>query len=149
MTPGPVGSGLDRRQGAALIMVLAVLVLVGSLTLVTLRVALIRSRLVADTRWRVEGQLIAATALAATRLAHRAELDTISDGAVLAFPPGVRPDGWTWQAEARRTGVLIRIITFARHTAGDGTIHAARRASLMLARDPADTVRVLARRARF
>ena len=49
----------------------------------------------------------------------------------------------------RRSGALIRLTVTAVRRATDGTPYAARRASLLLSRDPADTVRVLARRARF
>jgi hypothetical protein len=137
------------RRGVALVMALVATMLVGSLTLLALHMAMIRVRLASDARWRVEGQLVASTALAEVRIAHRADLDTLADGATLAFPAIVRPDAWSWYAEVSRVGALIEIVAFARYSASDGSVYAARRASLMLARDPADTVRVLAQRARF
>ena len=140
---------MKETRGVALVMVLAAAVLVGSLALLALHLAVIRVRLTSDARWRIEGQLVASSALAATRIAHRADLDTLADGATQIFLTTARSDGWSWHAEVSRAGVLIRIIAFARYRASDGRIYAARRASLMLARDPADTVRVLAQRARF
>jgi Tfp pilus assembly protein PilV len=136
-------------RGVALVLVLAATLLVGSLALLALHSTVIRVRLTSDTRWRVEGQLVAASALAATRIAHRADLDTLADGATATFATITRPDRWSWHAEASRAGALIRMTAFARYRASDGSIYAARRISLMLARDPADTVRVLAQRARF
>jgi hypothetical protein len=139
----------DRRGGVALVLVLAATVLLGSLTLLALHAAAIRVRLAADVRWRIEGEMVASTALAATRIGHRADLDTLTDGATMVLPTTERPDGWSWHAEVARAGALIRIVAFARKQASDGSSRAARRASLMLARDPADTVRVLGGRARF
>ncbi len=139
----------DTRRGVALLMVLAAMALLGSLTLLALHAALIRVRLAADARWRIEGALVASTALAATRIGNRAELDTLADGTTMVLPTIARPDGWSWHAEVGRAGPLIRIVVFAQMRASDGGSWAARRASLMLARDPADTVRVLGSRARF
>jgi hypothetical protein len=130
-------------------MVLAATALLGSLTLLALHAAVVRVRLASDARWRIEGQLVASTALAAARIAHRGDLDTLTDGATMVLATTARLDGWSWYAEVRRTGALIRIIAFARLRAGDGSSWAARRESLLLARDPADTVRVLGSRARF
>jgi hypothetical protein len=145
--PG-TGARPDRR-GVAFVMVLAATVLIGSLTLVALQGALVRSRLVSDARWRAEGAAVVATALATARVAHRADLDTLSDGAVLSLIATTRSDGWSWSASALRSGALIQLSATALRSAADGSIHAARRASLLLSRDPADTVRVLAQRARF
>jgi hypothetical protein len=146
----PFCEGLqDKRRGVALVMVLAATVLVGSLALLALHLAVVRARLTSDARWRIEGQLVAYTALAATRVAHRTDLDTLADGAGLTLPTTVRSDGWSWHSEVSRAGALIHITALARYRGSDGSTYAAWRASLMLARDPADTVRVLARRARF
>ena len=139
----------EKRRGVALVMVLATTVLVGSLTLLALHAAVIHARLTADARWRIEGTLIASSALAATRVAHRSELDTLSDGAALSLPMVLRSDGWSWVAEANRVGAVIWLSVVASRPAADGTTYAARHASLLLVRDPADTVRVLARGARF
>jgi Tfp pilus assembly protein PilV len=143
------GGARERRRGVALVLVLAATVLLGSLTLLALHAAVIRVRLAADARWRIEGELVASTALAATRIGHRADLDTLTDGATMVLATIERPDGWSWHAEVARAGALIRIVAFARLRASDGSSWAARRASLMLARNPADTVRVLGSRARF
>jgi 4-hydroxy-3-methylbut-2-en-1-yl diphosphate synthase IspG/GcpE len=130
-------------------MVLAAAVLAGSLALLALHSAVIRVRLVADARWRVEGALVASSALATVRVAHRPELEALGDGATLAIPSVVRSDGWSWSSTAVRTGSLLRVgVTATRH-ASDGTVYAAHAASLLLVHDPADTVRVLASRARF
>ena len=139
----------DRRRGVALVMVLAASLLVSSLALLALRSAVSHARLVADARWRIEATLIASAALADTRVAHRGELDTISDGASWTTPAVVRPDGWSWRAEAARQGVVIRLAVTVGRLAADGTRFAGRHASLLLVRDLADTVRVLARQARF
>jgi hypothetical protein len=133
----------------ALVMVLAAAVLMESLTLLALRAAIIHVRLVADERGRVEGQLVAATALATARIVHRADLVALGDGDVVRWPAVRRSDGWSWHAEAVRTGSLIRLVAIAERRSSDGTVFAAHRASLLLARDTADTVRVLGRRPRF
>ena len=136
------------RRGISLVLVLAATVLAGSIALVALHAAVIRARLVADSRWRIEGTLIAATALAHFRLAHRGDLDTLADGGDV-IAARARSDIWTWRAEALRTGSVIRIAVVAMRQAADGATYAARHASLLLVRDPADTVRVIASRARF
>lgn len=140
---------MTERRGVALVLVLAAMTVVGSLALLALHLAVIRVRLTSDARWSIEGQLVAASALAATRISHRSDLDSLPDGATLILPTTARSDGWSWHAEVSRAGALIRITALARYRASDGNLFAARRASLMLARDPADTVRVLAQRARF
>jgi hypothetical protein len=136
-------------RGVALVMVLVAAVLIESLTLLALHAAIIHVRLVADERGRVEGQLVASTALATARVAYRADLDTLGDGDVIRWPAVWRSDGWSWHVEAARTGVLIRLIAVAERRSADGRVFAARRASLLLARNTADTVRVLGRRPRF
>lgn len=130
-------------------MALAASLLVGSLALLALRAAVVHARLASDTRWQVEATLIASSALASERLSRRALLDTMPDGAMWTAPLVARPDGWTWAAEAVRRGAMIQLTVTARRLAADGTLFAARRASLLLTHNPADTVRVLARRARF
>lgn len=137
------------RSGAALVMALAASILVGSLVPLALRAAIVHARLVSDTRWQVEAALMASSALASERLSRRALLDTIADGATWTAPVEVRPDGWTWATEATRIGATIRLVVSVNRLAADGTPFAARRTSLLLAHNPADTVRVLARRARF
>ena len=137
------------RRGAALVMALAASALVGSLALLALGAAVVHSRLVSDTRWQVEAALVASSALANERLSRRALLDTMADGASWTAPQVVRPDGWSWRADAVRRGATIRLAVTVKRLAADGSLFAARRASLLLARSPADTVRVLARRARF
>ncbi|MGH7593791.1 MAG: hypothetical protein ACRELE_08080 [Gemmatimonadales bacterium] len=136
-------------RGIALSMVLVAVALIASFTLLALQAAVIQVRLAADARGRVEGQLVAATALAVARVAHRADLDTLGDGATVVWPAVIRPDGWSWQAQATRTGAVIRLIAVAERRSADGAVYAARRASLLLARDAADTVRVLDHRPRF
>jgi hypothetical protein len=145
----PVAGVHENCRGVALMMVLAATVLIGSLTLVALQAALVESRLVSDAHWRTEGAAVVATGLATVRVAHRADLDTLSDGAALSVAAVTRADAWTWSASAERSGAVIRLSVSALRRATDGSIYAARRASLLLSRNPADTVRVLARRARF
>ena len=130
-------------------MVLAASLLVGSLALLALRAAVIHARLVSDSRWHIEATLIASSALANVRLERHGVFDTLSDGATWTAPASARPNGWSWRAEASRRGPVIRLTVTVDRLAADGSLFAARRASLLLARDPADTVRVLARRARF
>jgi hypothetical protein len=136
-------------RGIALPMVLVAALLIESLTLVALRAAIVQVRLAADARARIEGQLVVASALATARAAHRADLDTLGDGSVVHWSVVLRPDGWSWQAEATRSGSLIRLAAVAERRSSDGSVLAARRASLLLARGTADTVRVLGRRPRF
>jgi hypothetical protein len=137
------------RHGVALPMVLFAAVLVESLMLVALRAASIQVRLVADERARIEGQLVVSSALAVARTVHRVDLDTLSDGGVIGWPAVSRAGDWSWQAAAVRNGPLIRLIAVAQRRSADGGVFAERRASLLLARDSADTVRVLGRRPRF
>jgi hypothetical protein len=139
----------DSARGIALPMVLVASLLVESLTLVALRAAIVQVRLAADERARIEGQLIVSSALATARAAYRADLDSLADGSVVNWPVTWRADGWSWHAEAVRTGSLIRLVAMALHRSADGAVFAAHRASLLLARDTADTVRVLGRRSRF
>jgi hypothetical protein len=139
----------NASRGVALVMVLVVAVLIESLTLLALHAAIIHVRLVADERARVEGQLVVATALATARVVHRADLDTLGDGTVLDLPTVARADGWSWRARAIRVGAVIRLVALAERRSADGTVFAAHRASLLLARDSADTVRVLGHRPRF
>lgn len=136
-------------RGIALSMVLVAALLVESLTLVALRAAIVQVRLAADGRARVEGQLVVSSALATARAAWRADLDTLGDGGVMHWSAVRRSDGWSWHAEAVRIGSLIRLVAMAERRSSDGAVFAARRASLLLARDTADTVRVLGRRPRF
>ena len=136
------------RRGMALVLVLAATVLAGSLALVALHAAVIRARLVSDARWRIEGTLVAASALGRFRMAHGDALDTLSDGGEL-LATGAGTDTWNWRLTATRAGPVIRLAVVAMRHAADGTPYAARHASLLLLRDPADTVRVMASRARF
>jgi len=138
-----------NRRGASLVIVLAASLLVGSLALVALRAAVVHARAAADARWHTEATLVAATALADMRVVQRGVFDTLTDGATWAAPDVVRPDGWSWRSVAVRRGPIIQLTVTARRLAADGTLFAAHRASLLLVRNPADTVRVLARRARF
>jgi type II secretory pathway component PulK len=139
----------NATRGVALVMALVVAVLIESLTLLALHAAIIHVRLVADERQRIEGQLVVSTALANARVAYRADLDTMSDGGVLDPPAVTRVDGWSWRAQATRAGAVIRLVAVAERRSADGTVFAAHRASLLLARDSADTVRVLGHRPRF
>lgn len=140
---------LATRCGVALPMVLVAAVLMESLLLVALRAAMIQVRLAADERGRIEGQLVVSTALAIARTVHRADLDSLADGGVIGWPAVLRPDGWSWQAQAVRHGSLLRLIAVAQRRSADGGVFAERQSSLLLARDSADTVRVLGRRSRF
>jgi hypothetical protein len=133
----------------SLVMALVALVLVGWFGTITMAACAVRIRAAGDARWRSEGELVVATALASTRVAHRPDLDTLHDGSVITFAAVARLDNWRWQTQAVRTGALIRLIALAQRHAADGTLIAARRASLLLLRDSADTVRVLGDHPRF
>ena len=138
-----------RRDGFALLMVIATSALVFGLMAVALAAAQVRSRLLGDARWRIEGQLVASSALAALRVEQAAVWDTLSDGAVAHFAVVTRADSWTWQGSAMRSGALVRLVVVAERRSPSGWLIAARRASLLLARESADTVRVIRQRARF
>lgn len=140
---------IAHRRGLSLVMALVALVLVGWFGAITMAACAVRIRAAADARWRTEGELVVATALASTRVAHRPDLDTLHDGGTITFPAVTRLDDWRWQVQAVRTGALIRLIAQAQRHAADGTLIAARRASLLLVRDSADTVRVLGDHPRF
>jgi hypothetical protein len=139
----------DPRRGASLVVVLAASLLAGSLVLVALRSAVVHARVVADARWHTEAILVASAALAEVRVADRTVFDTLPDGTTWTKPDVDRPDGWSWHVEANRHGAIVQLTVAVRRLAADGTVFAARRASLLLVRNPADTVRVLGRRARF
>jgi hypothetical protein len=139
---------MDRR-GAALLLVLIVLFLVSSCSIVALAACNARLRLAADNRWATEAQLIADGALASTSVGHAADLAALADHSAISFPRVVRSDGWSYQVVGSRTGTLITLSATAERRAADGSLIGMRRASLLLVRRAADTVRVLGRMPRF
>ena len=87
--------------------------------------------------------------LASVRVRQLVDLDTVSDGGDFVLPAVLRSDGWSWSGRADRMGTTIRLRVVAVLRAADGSTYASHAASLLLVRDAADTVRVLARGARF
>lgn len=140
---------MSDRRGMTLVIALATMLVAGSLACVAITAGLIRLRLVADARWQVEATLVASSALGSARLLYRTDLDTLSDGATLLFAPVLRPDGWSWRVTASRAGPLVTLDVTVARRGSDSAIVAGKRASLLLSRDAADTLRVLARRPRF
>ncbi len=130
-------------------MALVALVLAGWFGAITMAACAVRVRAASDARWRTEGELVVASALASTRVAHRPDLDTLHDSTSITFPAVTGPDNWQWQTQAVRAGALIRLTALAQRHGADGALLAARRASLLLLRDSADTVRVLGDHPRF
>jgi Tfp pilus assembly protein PilV len=140
---------VNGRRGAALLLVLIALFLMSSLSIVALTACNARLRLAADNRWATEAQLIADGALASISVERAADLAGLADHAAISFPRVVRGDGWSYLAVGARRGTLITLSATAERRAADGSLVATRRASLLLVRRAADTVRVLGRMARF
>jgi len=140
---------MSDRRGVAVILSLVAIALVESLIVVMLTAVVIRTRLAGDARWATEGSLVADAALATARVSARAILDTLGDGATAILAAADRGDGWIWSAEATRRGEVIRLTARAERRDASGALVAERRASLLLVRQGADTVRVLVDRPRF
>lgn len=140
---------MTDRRGVAMVMALLANVLVLSFAVLALQAVTSRVRFTADARWRTEGWLVAASGLASVRVAAHGLLDTLSDGTVAQFAPVARGDGWWWNGRAERRGALVRVVVTAYRRGADGAVVAARQATLILARDPADTLRVIGWLPRF
>jgi hypothetical protein len=129
-------------------MMLALVLLLEFLLALSVMTARARIRLAADDRLAIEGALVAASAVAETRVAEQGVLAGLADGDRLALGWTVRPDGWRWRADLVREGVLVRLEVVAERRAPAGPLLAARRLTLLLHHAPSDTVRVLTHRAR-
>ncbi|HEY3933612.1 MAG TPA: hypothetical protein VGL65_03260 [Gemmatimonadales bacterium] len=140
---------MNGRSGAALVVVLFAFFLISSLSLVALAACAARIRLAADNRWATEAELVVDGALASTRVAQSDDLAALLDGASISFPAVTRGDGWWYRVQGSRSGVLVTLQGLAERRAANGSLIATRRASLMLVRRGADTLRVLGSRPRF
>jgi hypothetical protein len=130
-------------------MMLALVVLLEGLCALSAIAVLARVRLAGDERRAVEGWLVAASALAESRMIHQAEMSAMADGERVALDWVVRSDGWRWRADLLREGGLVRLEVLAERRDADNTLRASRRSTLLLNHIPSDTVRVLAHRPRM
>lgn len=143
---GVAGGG---RAGIALLLVLAAILLLESLAAVALRAAVARLRLAGDNRIALEGDLLAASALASARIGADSQLAALPDGGRFDLPAGALSHGWQAERWAVRQGDLIRLAVVVTLRASDGTLLGARRRTLLIGRVAADTVRVSGYRPRY
>lgn len=137
------------RAGVALPMALVLLLLVEGLAILAAIGVRAELRLLGDDRLATEGWLVAATALAESRLTRHDALVALPDGAAVVWGWTARGDGWRWRAEARREGELVRLLVRVERRDAAGGLLAIRRATLLFDRPASDTLRVLAHRARW
>lgn len=137
------------RRGAALLLALWVVLLLGGLAALTLSAATSRLRLVAATRDAVEGRALATHALAEARISREASYLALVSGDstshVVASPLGqwsIRVTGW------RRNDLLL-LRARATRRGGDGALLAAGEATLILGYRGADTLQVIRDRPRW
>lgn len=135
-----VGAG---RRGVALLMVLCLLVVLEGFGALALLAALQWRAQVSANRVATEGVLLTASALAELRVGHGPELSSIADGAEEGLGCSLGPGGWEWCGRLGRRGSLLTLAVRADLHGPDGTLIGARSATLLLARFPSDTVRVL------
>ncbi len=137
------------RRGVALVMALVALAVTLGLAAAALAAARARVNLSAADRWATESRLVVASELAEWSTAGRDRLDSLADGETRTIAAATRPDGWEYVVTASRRAALVRLVAEVRRRDAAGRRFAARRATLLLARGPADTVRVLRHHARF
>jgi hypothetical protein len=137
------------RHGVALLMALVAVVLVEAGAAMAVSAAMARIRLGTDERRAVEARLVVASALADGRVVAVDTLGKLADGETRSVVSETRPDGWRVTVLATRSGAVIRLSARVDRLDAAGRRVAARRATLLLVRVAADTVRVLQRHPRF
>lgn len=127
---------------------LGAVVLLQGLVAAAVWIAIRDVRMVGGVRLAIEGELVAATALAETRVASDSLLRQLAPG-ILVPLPDVRRGSWQVHLTALRNDSLIAIIAAAElRTSTDSLVGAATR-TLVLALEASDTLRVLQGRSRF
>jgi hypothetical protein len=137
------------RQGAALLMALVVVILLEGLAALTLAAATSRVHLVAANRDALEGRAVVGHALAAYRIDGDPALHALVDGESLVAAGQSPLPAWQVVMRARRRGGLIVLSAEAVHRDAGGRRRASRRATLLLAYHPADTLQVISTRPRW
>ncbi len=138
----------SRRRGVALLFVLGAIVLLQGLVAASLWVVLHDARAVGSVRIAIEGDLVAATALAETRMTADSLLRQLPAGITLALP-AVSRGQWTVHLSALRRDSLVALTAAAElRTSTDSLVGAATR-TLVLSHEASDTLRVLRGRNRF
>ncbi len=138
----------SRRRGVALLLVLGAVVLLQGMVVAALWMALHDVRAVGSVRLAIEGEMVAGTALAETRLASDSLLHQLPDGIAVALPD-VQRGTWLVRMTAVRRDLLIALTAAAElRTSTDSLIGAATR-TLVLSLWASDTLRVLRGRSRF
>ena len=136
-------------RGAALPLALVAVLVMQGLIAVAMVATITDVRLAADTRLGIEGEVIVASALADARVGRAAALQALVPGDVIAWGLTGGGSGWRTRADAERTGPLVLLRARAEFVAPNGTVRAARDATLVLGYNAADTLLVLRGRSRF
>lgn len=143
------GGAVSRRRGAALVLALAAMVLLQGISALLLAAVTARLRLAADQRLALEGGMAVTATLAEARVTDAVALASLADGDGWSGPWRDRGGGWRGRVVAVRRGVLLRLDGRAERRDGAGGLRGAARATLLLRRGDADTVRMVGHRPRF
>lgn len=138
----------SSRKGVALLLVLGAIVLLQGLVVTALWMTVHDVRAVGAVRLAIEGEMVAATALAETRWSGDSILRQLpADSEVML--PTVQRGGWQVRMTALRRDSLVALTAAAElRTSSDSLIGAATR-TLVLALGASDTLLVLRGRSRF
>lgn len=138
----------SRRRGVALLLVLGAVVLLQGLVVAALWMAIQDVRAVGAVRLAIEGEMVAATALAETRISGDSLMRQLADG-VEVMLPDVQRGGWRVRMTVMRRDSLIGLTAAAElRTSADSLLGAATR-TLVLSLGASDTLLVLRGRSRF
>lgn len=137
------------RRGAALLFALWVVILLEGLAALTLGAVVGRLRLVSAARDAVEGRAVATHALAEARITREASYLALVTGDSLAFSVSSPLPAWSVRVTGWRINELLRLRAVATRRAADGTLIAAREATLILGYRGADTLQVIRDRPRW
>ncbi|MEO5826041.1 MAG: hypothetical protein ABIR59_09150 [Gemmatimonadales bacterium] len=139
---------ISRRKGVALLLVLGAVVLLQGLVVAALWTVIHDVRAVGAVRLAIEGELVAGTAIAETRLASDSLLHQLPPGIATALPD-VQRGAWRIRMTALRRDSLIALTAAAElRTSTDSLVGATTR-TLVLSLGASDTLRVLRGRSRF
>ena len=137
------------RAGFALLLALGVVLLLESFAALALGAARGRLRLAGDGRLALEGDLLAASALAGARFRADSLLGRLADGERIDWPSQSLQHGWVAQRWAIRRGALLLLRVELTLRDRSGALLGARRQTLLIGRVAADTLRVSGYRPRF
>jgi hypothetical protein len=130
-------------------MALVVVILLEGLAALTLGAATSRLQLVDANRDALEGRAVVVHALATYRVHGDAALRMLGDGDSLTTPGSAPLPGWQVVLRAHRRGNLITLAGEGVRRDPQGRRRASRRATLLLAYHPADTLRVISTQPRW